>query len=120
MHKNFYRLKLSRVCFAMFGLAVLHSGLIYAEERPLDAPRAQGLVGERFDGYVVVHDSKASPEITLLIEQINAERRKVYDEKAAAQSVPAVEVGKVYATQIMDKAPAGTWFQGPDGNWAKK
>lgn len=120
MRNNFYKSKVIVVCLAAIGAGLLHTGLVRAEERPLDAPRAQGLIGERFDGYVVVHDSNAAPAIRQLIEQINIERRKVYDEKAAAQNAPTAEVGKVYATEIMNKAPAGTWFQGAEGNWQKK
>lgn len=120
MHKDSYNFKVIVLCLATIGAGLLHTESVHAEERPLDAPRAQGLIGERFDGYVVVHDSNASPAIRQLIEQINTERRKVYDEKAAAQNAPAAEVGKVYAAEIMVKAPSGTWFQGPDGSWQKK
>ena len=100
--------------------AMAPAGAVHAAERPLDAPRAQGLIGERYDGLAVVHDPKAPPAVQKLAEDINAQRRQVYAAKAAAQGVPVLEVGKVYATEIMNKAPAGTWFQGADGTWKQK
>ncbi len=92
----------------------------YAEQRPLDAPRVQGLIGERYDGYAVVHDSNASAEIRSLVESTNSERRKVYEKQAAATNAPVAEVGKVYAAEILQKAPPGTWVQGADGSWKQK
>lgn len=100
--------------------ALLLGADLRAEDRPLDAPRAQGLIGERFDGYAVIHDAQANAAIRTLVENTNNERRKVYEKQAAATNAPLTEVGKVYAAEIMQKAPAGTWFQGPDGSWKQK
>ncbi len=110
--------KFGVMCCAM--VALLLGNATQAEQRPLDAPRAQGLIGERYDGYVLVHDAKASAEIRTLVENTNNERRKVYEKQAAATSAPVAEVGKVYAAEILQKAPAGTWFQGADGRWTQK
>lgn len=101
-------------------LALLAGSMALAEERPLDAPRAQGLIGERFDGYALVHDAAASAAIRALVESTNSERRKIYEKQAQATNAPVAEVGKVYAAEIMQKAPPGTWFQGADGRWTQK
>lgn len=102
------------------GTAALHGAPAAAEERPLDAPRAAGLIGERYDGYAVVRDTTASAEIKSLVEKTNAERRRIYEQQASATGAPVTEVGKVYATEILQKVPAGTWFQGPDGSWTRR
>jgi uncharacterized protein YdbL (DUF1318 family) len=102
------------------GVAVLGAAPALAQSKPLDAPRNSGVVGERYDGYAVVRDSKASADVRKLVEDTNAERRKVYQDQAAAKGAPAEEVGKVYAGQIMSAAPAGWWFQGADGAWVQK
>ncbi len=109
-----------------FSLAVCVSAVLllggnaYAEDRPLDAPRAQGLIGERYDGYALVHDAQASAEIRALVAKTNAERRKVYAAQATSTGAPVAEVGKVYGLQILHKAPAGTWLQSADGRWTQK
>ena len=120
---NHSRSKSSVYAFGLLlgAVFILLSGAdLRAEDRPLDAPRAQGLIGERFDGYAVIHDGQASAAIRTLVENTNNERRKVYEKQAAATKAPLAEVGKVYAGEIMQKAPAGTWFQGADGSWKQK
>ena len=54
------------------------------------------------------------------VKTINAQRKKVYEERAAAQGVPAGQVGRVYAGEIFKKAPAGTLFVQEDGEVKKK
>lgn len=118
--------KLTMSKFSKFGVMLCATGAlllgttVQAEERPLDAPRAQGLIGERFDGYTLIHDAKASAAIRTLVENTNTARRAVYEKQAKATSAPVTEVGKVYAAEILQKAPAGTWFQDADGRWTQK
>lgn len=110
--------KLRVLLFASCSLLLVAN--VQAEERPLDAPRAQGLIGERFDGYAVVHDTQAAAGVQALVTNTNNERRKVYEKQAGATNAPVAEVGKIYAGEIRQKAPAGTWFQGADGRWSQK
>lgn len=101
-------------------LCLTAAGAAMAQAKPLDAPRTAGIVGERYDGYAVVRDAKAPADVRKLVESANAERRKLYQEQAAAKGAPAEEVGKVYAGQIMNAAPTGWWFQDAGGAWVQK
>ncbi|MEE8248413.1 MAG: DUF1318 domain-containing protein, partial [Alphaproteobacteria bacterium] len=47
-----------------------------ASAQSLDALRAGGVVGERFDGLAVVRDPGASAQVQELVQQINQERQK--------------------------------------------
>jgi uncharacterized protein len=85
----------------------------------LDAPRIAGLVGERYDGYAVAH-GKVSADVAALIDKVNAERRAVYEKRAAADHVPVDAVQQIYAQQIRQSAPVGTWFLGANGQWSQK
>jgi uncharacterized protein YdbL (DUF1318 family) len=87
-----------------------------AEAQSLDALRASGAVGERFDGYAVARDGSAAA----VVQQVNAKRQQIYQQRAAATGAPADEVGKVYAQEIFAKAPPGTWLQQPNGQWVQK
>ncbi len=87
--------------------------------RLLDAPRAAGLVGERYDGYAVVR-GQAPPDVAALVAQVNAERRSVYAQRAQAEHVPVEAIGKIYAAEILRSAPAGTWFLSESGQWTRK
>ncbi len=87
---------------------------------PLDQPRAEGTVGERYDGFAVVRSNSASSDIRNLVKDINAKRKALYEKRAAAESVPVEQVGKIYAREVFKSAPSGTWFLKEDGQWVQK
>lgn len=101
---------------ALVALAVLHFPVGISWAQSLDDLRVSGVVGERFDGYLVARDPSAKG----FVDRVNAKRRQIYASRAAAQGVTAQEVGMVYAKGILDDAPAGTWFQAPNGAWRQK
>ena len=78
--------------------------------------RASGALGESASGYAVARDPGAKAEVA----SINEKRKAVYAEKAAAQGVSIDQVGKVYAKEIFNKVPAGTWLQNEQGEWFRK
>ena len=90
-----------------------------AMAQSLDELRASGAIGERYDGYVEVRDSGAAGANSVA-KEVNAKRRDLYEQRAASQGVKPEDVGRVYAGQIMQKAPAGTWFLDESGNWRQK
>ena len=107
-------------------VALLLAGLlafgapVAAAAPTLDELRASGVVGERYDGVVVVRTSSADAGVRAVVDSVNAKRREIYAERAKKQGVEAREVGKVYALEIVENAPAGTWFLGEDGKWVQK
>jgi uncharacterized protein len=101
-------LALALAVFAMMGGA--------AQAQSLDALRASGAVGESYDGLLVARDSS----VQSYVDQVNAQRRQIYAQRAAAQGIPADQVGRVYAKEIMDDVAPGTWLRKPDGSWVQK
>ena len=104
----------------VMALSVLATPPAWAQARPLDAPRAAGTVGERYDGLAVVRDTSAPANVRALVDQANAERSALYKQRAAAENITPDAVGRVYAQEIMKAAPAGTWFLQESGQWTKK
>lgn len=94
------------VLFALGGGALAQS---------LDQMRSSGAVGERYDGLLEAREQGAGSYVA----RVNAERMQIYRDAAQKQGVSVEEVGKVYAQEIIKKAPTGTWFLGPDGNWRR-
>jgi len=90
-----------------------------AQSRLLDAPRAAGTVGERYDGFATVRGA-APPDVAALVARVNAERRTVYAERAQTDKVSVDAVGKIYAAEIMKSAPPKTWFLSESGQWTQK
>ena len=81
----------------------------------LEALRASGAIGESFTGYAVARDASVQAQVDV----INAQRKAIYQKKATAQGVSIDQVGQVYAKEIFNNVPAGTWIH-VNGNWVKK
>jgi len=96
------------------------TGQARAQPRPLDAPRASGLVGEKFDGFAVVRSPSAPADVKSLVDQSNQERATLYKQRATSDGATADAVGRIYAKQIFDQAPVGTWFLQESGQWVQK
>jgi hypothetical protein len=89
-----------------------------AQSQSLDDLRKSGAIGERYDGYVVVRSNVGGA--ATVAANVNAERRRIYEQRAKQQNTSPAQVGAVYAQQIFQGAPSGTWFQDQGGNWRKK
>lgn len=86
----------------------------------LDTYRANGIVAERFDGYVEVRAAGAPADARSLVDEVNAKRRALYKQRAQESGVAVEEVGKLFATKIVESAPEGTYFRQPDGGYVRK
>lgn len=91
-----------------------------ASAQSLDQLRSSGAVAERFDGQLMVRQPGAGADVRALVDRVNAERARIYTQRAREQNVPADQVGRVYAAEIMQKAPPGTWFLGENGSYTRK
>ena len=85
----------------------------------LDAYRADGVIAERYDGYVEIRDQSAPGEARALVADVNAKRRALYTKRADESNVPVAEVGKVFANKIAGAAPSGTYFRQPSGGYVR-
>ena len=91
---------------------------VAAGAQSLNELRASGAVGEGYDGFARVR--KAGGGARSVVDAVNAKRRAIYAERAKEQGTTADQVGRVYARQILGKAPAGTWFLKESGKWVRK
>ena len=102
--------------FTAFVLLILAAAPVAAQS--LDEMRATGAIGERFDGLAVAREAAAG--VQAMVAQVNAKRLEIYSQRAAQEGVGVGDVGRVYAQQIMQKAPAGTWFLTEGGQWRQR
>jgi uncharacterized protein len=92
-----------------------------AQADSLDDARAAGLLGERPDGYVDIVTASPTPDILSLKEQINAQRRKFYQQLAGEKGVPVEEVGALAAEKtIAQKLKPGMFYMNSSGQWVQK
>ena len=109
------RKAVARTALALFFLVfALWAPPVAAQSR--DQLRASGAIGERFDGYAEARD----PSVTAQVQQINVKRRQIYQQRAAEQGVPAAQVGRLYAQQIIGDSPSGTFILQENGSWTQK
>jgi hypothetical protein len=87
-----------------------------AAAQSLDELRASGKIGERYDGFAVARDPSAAD----MVKEVNAKRRGIYEQQAKKQGVPLEQVGLVYANEIVQQVPAGTWILTADNEWRRK
>jgi uncharacterized protein len=95
-------------------------GIGPAQAGPLEDAKAEGLVGERIDGYVGVVDSGAPGSVKSLVNQINAEREAKYAEIAKKQGAPVAAVAQIAGTKLIQRAPKGEYVMGANGRWQQK
>jgi uncharacterized protein YdbL (DUF1318 family) len=84
----------------------------------LHGARAQGLVGEKADGYVTAQQPSA--EVNALVDDVNARRKAEYARISKENGQPLDVVGRVAAESIVGKLESGASYQGADGSWKKK
>jgi uncharacterized protein YdbL (DUF1318 family) len=113
-------LSLAKLWLAALVFAVMLP-IAAAHADPLDDARAAGVLGERPDGYVDVVSPNATPDIVSLKDQINAQRRKVYEQLAGEKGVPVEEVGALAAEKtISQKLKPGMYYLNSAGQWVQK
>ncbi len=101
-------------------LAASAAGVAYAQAGDLQAAIAQGIVGEKADGYMGL--AKAAPaDVKAKVDAINIKRRAAYTPEAARRGVTleewAAAIGcKTLAARVSD----GQAYQLPDGVWRVK
>jgi uncharacterized protein len=84
----------------------------------LHTARAQGLVGEKADGYIAA--IKPAPDIETLVREVNAKRHEEYARIAKQKSQSVDVVAKLAAAQLISKLGSGQMYQDESGAWKKR
>lgn len=84
----------------------------------LSEAKAQGLIGERADGYIGAVGN-AGP-VQALIDDINAKRQAKYADIAAQRGASTEDVAKIAGMKLIERTPAGQFVRGDNGKWVKK
>ncbi|GAA0591775.1 YdbL family protein [Caenispirillum bisanense] len=103
---------------ALLGLGCALAAVGPAAALDLDQARAQGLVGERFDGLLA--PVQGGGEAEALAARINAQRMEEYRRIAEQRGVPVSEVQKLAGQSLINKVPPGTFVMTPAGQWQQK
>jgi len=89
-----------------------------AQSTTLQQAQAQGLVGERTDGYIGI--VKNAPGIARLVDDTNLKRRQLYRDIARKNGIPLDAVESLAAEKAVQRAESGEFVQDANGNWVRK
>lgn len=103
-----------RILFTLAAIAIAAPAFALS----LDAAKAQGLVGERPDGYL--GPVQSSSEVVALVKEINNKRRAEYERIAGSSGTTRQAVEALAAQKAYENTPSGQYVQGANGQWMKK
>ena len=90
-----------------------------ARAEEVGALKTAGAIGENSHGYLGVVDASKGKGAAALVEAVNADRKALYQKRAAQDNSSLQATESAYAEQWQKKAPAGEWIE-KDGKWVKK
>lgn len=101
------------------------AGAAYADpaaaKAAVDAAKAQGVVGEKADGFLGLVTGTADDAVKAAVAEINAGRSQLYAQAAAKNGVtPAAAGASAFKTVVQDRLKAGEYYQTPAGVWVRK
>ena len=94
-------------------------GAALAQTPAIDQARAQGIVGERFDGYMGVAGPVSGP-VRSQVAAINIKRRSLYSRLAADKGVSPNDVGITAGCQLLARIAVGQAYLLADGQWRRR
>jgi uncharacterized protein YdbL (DUF1318 family) len=89
-------------------------------QAPLEAAKRSGLIGERPDGLVGFVAGTVSADVRAMVDEINAQRMRRYNQVAQTNGTPIDNVQAVAGRQLMDRTPAGQYVLSASGQWIRK
>jgi uncharacterized protein YdbL (DUF1318 family) len=90
-----------------------------AQTPAVDAARAGGAVGERYDGYLGVA-APVSGAVRSQVATINIQRRSLYSKLAARKGVSPQDVGITAGCQLLGRVAVGEAYMWADGSWRRR
>jgi uncharacterized protein YdbL (DUF1318 family) len=98
----------------------LSAAAVAAAQTPaIDAARAAGSLGERFDGYIGIA-APVSGSVRSQVSTINIRRRSLYSNLAAKKGVSPQDVGVTAGCQLLARVRVGEAYMLADGVWRRR
>lgn len=86
----------------------------------IGAAKAQGLVGERSDGYVGYVVTPARADVKTLVKGVNNKRKERFKRAVAKTNATMEQVSASFAQSALSKTKPGHYIQNANGQWVKK
>ena len=102
----------------LFVTLALGAGAV-AQTPAINAGRATGIVGERFDGYLGIA-APVSSALRSQVATINIQRRALYSRLAASKGASPQDVGITAGCQLLARVAVGEAYLWTDGRWRRR
>jgi len=99
-------------------LALLAAAPASAQTPAVDAARAAGQVGERYDGYLGIA-GPVSGAVRSQVATINIQRRSAYSNLAAKKGVSPADVGITAGCVLFARVTVGEAYLWSEGGWRR-
>lgn len=104
---------------ALYFLVLVLAAPAASQTPGVDAARAAGAVGERYDGYLGLA-RPASGTVRSQVANINIERRSLYSQLAQSRGVSPQDVGVAAGCQLLGRVGIGEAYMWSDGAWRRR
>jgi uncharacterized protein len=104
---------------ALLLAALAISAPAVAQTPAVDAARAAGTVGERYDGFVGIAGN-VSAAVRSQVATINIRRRALYSNLASSRGVTPQDVGVTAGCQLLARVAVGQAYMLGDGVWRRR
>jgi len=91
----------------------------HAQTPAVNAARAAGQIGERYDGYIGV-SAPVSATVRSQVGSINIRRRALYSNLATSRGATVEEVGITAGCQLLARVGVGQFYMLADGVWRRR
>lgn len=91
-----------------------------AGDPQIDAAIAEGLIGERIDGYLGAVSGDIDPATMRKMNDINNQRRALYAKLAEDTNTTTAQVARLTGEKQIAKAAPGAYVMTESGGWTRK
>lgn len=92
----------------------------HAADPAIERAIANGVVGERADGFLGLVKGSADAEVQRKVNEVNVKRRSLYERLSRETGTTVQQVGIITGEKQIAKAAAGTYYMNSGGKWVKK
>ncbi len=102
-------------------MALVAQAEITQSKAMVDAAKAKGIVGERYDGYLGFVTSSSDQALRAAVDELNKGRRDVYNQADQKNNVPSGAAGaSAFTNFIFPRLPSGYYYYASNGQWQMK
>ena len=103
----------------LLALALVFAAPTAAQTPAVNAARASGAVGERYDGYLGVAGTVPAA-VRSQVARINIQRRSLYSNLASSRGASPQDVGITAGCQLLGRVQVGESYMLADGQWRRR